>query len=36
MELAGELAGECHHSLPLERWDLKHLKESTACGKLQA
>ena len=36
MGLAGELAGECHHSLPLKRWDLKHPEENTACGKLQA
>ena len=36
MGLAGELAGKCHHSLPLKRWDLKHPKGNTACGRLQA
>ena len=36
LELAVQLAGECHHSAPLKRWDPKDPKANTTCGKLQA
>ena len=36
LELAVQLAGECHHSAPLKRWDPKGPKANTTCGKLQA
>ena len=36
LQLAVQLAGKCHHSAPLKRWDLKDPKANTTRGKLQA
>ena len=36
MELASELAEECHHSSPPNKWDPKHPKAKSTRSKLQA
>ena len=36
LQLAGQLAGECHHSASLKRWDPKDPKANTSRGKLKA